>query len=371
MFETTLPRIFSWRYQWCPTWRLSTWWPSDSRDSMQRSLLRLLSVAHAERLDVTPLVANFAEEHRGDYRNRLRRLALRLADGTPLVDALEQSPDVLSDEAVLAIRFATQTGTLSPTYRYLVENHDATTDRVQSNLRQTFYYSVGTLLILVLSLSFLIVFIVPTIAAVREEFLLNEIGAEAPWAFRVLITACDILADYAPLWILAAVIVAWLVWSLPSRRFFRRFVATRWVRGIAQTRSAEILQLLSQAVEAGRPLPAAISTLARYHFDKSVREKLLFARNEIEQGADVWTSLTESRLLTPQEASALANSSSSRSRVWAMRRLADWKQNTVIRRNENVVALVQPIMTLFFAAIVLLIGTAIFGVLTEMIDVFA
>ena len=192
-----------------------------------------------------------------------------------------------------------------------------------------------------------------------------------PWAFRVLITACDILADYAPLWILAAVIVAWLVWSLPSRRFFRRFVATRWVRGIAQTRSAEILQLLSQAVEAGRPLPAAISTLARYHFDKSVREKLLFARNEIEQGADVWTSLTESRLLTPQEASALANSSSSRSRVWAMRRLADWKQNTVIRRNENVVALVQPIMTLFFAAIVLLIGTAIFGVLTQMIDVFA
>ena len=132
----------------------------------------------AERLDVTPLVANFAEEHRGNYRNRLRRLALRLADGTPLVDALEQSPDVLSDEAVLAIRFATQTGTLSPTYRYLVENHDATTDRVQSNLRQTFYYSVGTLLILVLSLSFLIVFIVPTIAAVREEFLSNEIGAE-------------------------------------------------------------------------------------------------------------------------------------------------------------------------------------------------
>ncbi len=135
--------------------------------------------------------------------------------------------------------------------------------------------------------------------------------------------------------------------------------------------AAEILQLLSQAVEAGRPLPAAISTLARYHFDKSVREKLLFARNEIEQGADVWTSLTESRLLTPQEASALANSSSSRSRVRAMRRLADWKQNTVIRRNENVVALVQPIMTLFFAAIVLLIGTAIFGVLTQMIDVFA
>ncbi len=48
-----------------------------------------------------PLVANFAEEHRGTYRRQLRRLALRLADGTPLVDALEQTPEVLRDDVGL------------------------------------------------------------------------------------------------------------------------------------------------------------------------------------------------------------------------------------------------------------------------------
>ena len=124
-------------------------------------------------------------------------------------------------------------------------------------------------------------------------------------------------------------------------------------------------------MEAGRPLPAAISTLARYHFDKSVREKLLFARNEIEQGADDWTSLTESRLLTPQEASALANSSSSRSHISgdaATRRLETEHRHTAEQKRRRTRS---PIMTLFFAAIVLLIGTAIFGVLPQMIDVFA
>ena len=34
-----------------PTWYLSTWWPGESLDSMQYSLLSLLAIAHAERLD--------------------------------------------------------------------------------------------------------------------------------------------------------------------------------------------------------------------------------------------------------------------------------------------------------------------------------
>ena len=91
MFESWFPSFAHWMRFRAARWRLSTWWLSDTLDAMQHSLLRILAVAHRERLELAPLVANLAEEHRGRYRRRLRRLARRLNEGTALVDALEQT----------------------------------------------------------------------------------------------------------------------------------------------------------------------------------------------------------------------------------------------------------------------------------------
>jgi type II secretory pathway component PulF len=253
----------------------------------------------------------------------------------------------------------------------LVEDHDDTSNRNHASLRQTAFYTIIMLVILAVSLSFLMIYIIPTFVQISEELWLQEVDVARPWPFQTLVAIWNNLSRYAPLWILAVILVAWSIWSLPSRRFFRRLVSARWAGSVAQARSAELLRLLAIAVEAGRPVPAAISSLARYHFDKSVRDKLLFARNEMEQGADVWQSLADAQLITPQESNALAQASSARSRVWMMRRLALWKQDTIARRNETVVAFAQPLVTLIFAGVVLLIGTAIFGVLSRLIQVLA
>jgi type II secretory pathway component PulF len=372
MSESPLPRkshqLFRWLSRRGPTWRVSTWWPGDSRESMQRALLRILSVAHSERLDAAVLIANLAEEHRGSRRRRLRRLARRLTDGTSMVDALEQTPDVLRDEDVLAIRFAHETGTLAATYPQMVDRFEAAPGGVYARLCQSTVYFAIVLLTMVLLLSFLMVFIVPTLNHIHAEF---GVAQFAPWPFRVLVATCDFVIDYWPLWILLGIIAVWLVWSPSSRRFFRRAVATGWIHDIAQARSAELLRLLSTAAEAGRPLPGALSTLARHHFDRSFRQKLLFARNEVEQGADVWASLVEARLLTPQESRALAQSSSDQSRVWTMRRLADWKQEQLGRRSAAVAAFIEPGVTLILAAVVLLVCGAVFSYLAQLIHSLA
>lgn len=369
MLESTLPRIASWFRSGLCRWRLSTWWPNDSRPSMQYSLVRLLAVAHAQRLDPAILVANFAEEHRGGYRRRLRRFVRRLREGTPWVDALEQTPDVLRDEHVLAIRFATQTGTLEPTFQHLINEHRSVGDRNRAQLRQTIFYSAVTLIILAITLGFLTTFIIPLLQQIQQDFGLAD--TTATWAFDSLVGVVEHIVNFAPLYLLAGLLVVWFVWSTPSRRLFRRQLAGRLVRGVAQSRRAEMLQLLSIALEAGRPMPGAISTMARYHFDRTFRQKLLYARNEIEQGANVWESMSQAQLLSPKESDALANSSSDRSRVWAMRRLAQWNQQIVDRSGETVVTFVQPVVTLFFAAIVLWIGGSMIGFLSQMIHSLA
>ena len=370
--QTIVARIRRWdpTFLTGPRWRASTWWPTDGLGAMQSSLVRILSAAHAERLEVTPLVANLAEEHRGSCRRRLRRLARRLAQGTPLIDALEQTPEVLPDEDVLSIRFASQTGTLDATYRDLVQQHDLRSSWVQGSLRQTLYYMAVTMAILVLALSFLFVFIVPTLESMIEDFGLDYSSPEL-WQLHTLVGWGKHLSNHWPAWLLGVCGIAFLVGSSWSRRIGRRSIATRWLKNVAQARSAELLRLLSFAVEAGRPLPASLSTLARYHFDKNTRQSLLVARNEVEQGADVWNSLAQARLLTASESHALANSSSNQSRAWAMRQLANWKRDQVSRRAESKIALVRPMMTLVFATIVLLAGSAIVGFLTNLIYLLA
>ena len=142
---STVMRWFSRRG---PTWRTATWWPGETRSAQQRSLLRILSVAHGERLELTPLVENLADEHRGSYRRSLRRLARRLSSGTPVVEALELTPDVLSDSAVLAIRFGAQTGTLSSTYQQLLEARPLDLSPQQASFRHLVFYWIVPIAVL-------------------------------------------------------------------------------------------------------------------------------------------------------------------------------------------------------------------------------
>ena len=74
-----------------PGWLATPWWPGDTLRVKQRSLIRILALAHREHLDPQPLIKNLAKGHRGRYRRRLNRLYRRIDSGTPIPKALETS----------------------------------------------------------------------------------------------------------------------------------------------------------------------------------------------------------------------------------------------------------------------------------------
>ncbi len=343
-----------------PTWYVATWF-GDSLATHQRSLLRLLSIAHHERLEFAPLVHCLADEHRGRYRWRLRRLAKHLESGTPLVEALEQTPDALSDDAVLALRFGSQSGTLSSAFDMLLpENQiNASAKKNQRSLRS--YWIVLAISIAIL-LTFLMAVVAPTFERMFEDF-----GMELPVTLQILQAIYNVLTEYAALWILVLVIVLGVVSSSAARRVFRRDIAPLFVRPLAQHRTAELLKLLAIGIESGRPINGALSTLARYHFDGRFRQRLLFARNEIEQGVDSWQCLTDANLLTPQQSIALATAPSNEIRAWTLRSLATRKQDLAERRTALGVTLLHPLVILAFGAIVFFIFVSFFSVLITMI----
>ena len=349
-----------------PTWYLSTWWPGESLDSMQYSLLSLLAIAHAERLDPKPLICALAVEHRGRYRRRLRLLAKRLDDKTTIVPALEKTPDALSESVVLSLRFGSQSGTLTQTYKQLVVTEKPQVDESRMMLSNARGYWVVLAGIIAFLFSMLMFFVAPTFRYMYQEF-----GAELPVAFKSLQIFWELVSHYLLFVVFACFAISWLVWSYSSRRIFRRFVADRLLGRSSLLRSSQLFRMLSVAVEAGRPLAGSLSTLAKYHFDKNIRQRLLSARNEVEQGTPVWTSLLEAKIISHDEFQALSSQSNSLVQAWTLGRIANIKQGIASERVAVRTAFLNPIVILVFASVILWICFSFLSIIPQLIQSLA
>ena len=345
-----------------PTWYLSPWWRIDSTTAKQNSLFQLLSIAHTERLDHVSLIDSFAREHRGWYRRRLKQLAKRLRTGCPVIVAIEQTPDVLSDDQVLALRFASQSGSLSQTFHQLVRTEDSQQDETKAAWQSLFVYWGVTLLVLVSITLLMMIRIAPTHSQIMKEFRMQQ----QPFFF--LKSSFDLLCDNIPVALAVAFVIAFLFFSSTSRRFFRRVVAPHLTVAPNTSRSSFMLRLLSISTNAGRPLSGTLSTLAKYHYDKKVRQRLLVARNEMEQGVNDWQSLSDAELITTAEAKALVASPDNQSRAWLLERLALAKTDRACRSSSTMLAFAHPLAILIFGCFVLFIFIAFFGINLELIN---
>jgi len=330
---------------------------------MQYSLLGLLAVANTERLDPKPLISALAVEHRGSYRRRLQLLSNRLNANTSLVSALEKTPDVLSDSVVLALRFGSQSGTLAQTYEQLLESERPIESQVLSEGKNAFYYWIVLASIIMISVPWLMYFIAPRLKKCFDEF-----DLQLPRAFRSLLIFWDFISSYALAILVSCLALAWLIRSSNSRRFFRRRIVGQLYKQNTLSGTAQLFQMLSIAVESGRPIEGSLSTLAKYHFDKNMRQRLLVARNEVEQGVPAWESLADAKLISNNEFQALSKASTNRIQAWTLRQLAAAKLNTATQRSLLRTVVLHPLVILFFASIVLWICFAFFSVLTQLIS---
>ena len=345
-----------------PNWYTQVWWRGDTLAARQYSLLRILALGHRERLDIVPLINGLAHEHRGYYSQVLSTLAARIETGSSLVSALEQTPDALSDEDVLALRLAGESGTWSQTFAELLKLRleDQQASRLRPRVSKGYWLTLLFLFYFLMTL--MLVIIAPTFKKMG-----SEMGIVAPESFLSLMRFTDRL-NLIWLLLIAIVLVFWFTWFRAPQRFFQRQVAPTLLPPVAQQQIVELYRLLAIAVEAGRPLTGVLSTLARYHFNRRLRHRLLFVRNEVEQGSDVWQGLAQSQLLRTSEAQALSQSPNRHVTAWTLRELALKRFVIASRRTAGLAALVEPVLTLLFGAFVLWVCVAFFQYLVYFIS---
>ncbi len=346
------------------TWRMSTWWLPDSMASSQVSLMRMLAIAQRENLPLAPLVSHLADEHRGRNRRRLLRFAKRL-NSLPLIDALEQTPGVLANSDILTLRLANQSGTLGESYPALLQMDHEVQQELKSDFSKSCWYFGFVALIFAVVITFLNTKIQPTF-----DQLITEMDDPASDGVRTF--ALRVLWSHSLTQALVAIVVGGLL-------LYGFFQFTRWGRSLKSTlasrllspvfslRSAHLLWMLAISKDAGRPLPNSLSTLARYHFDKNFRQNLLFARNEVEQGATVWESLAKSRIISAAEASALQSTEGNEATSWLLRKLAQQKRSKVLVMSAFCISLFHPLLVLLFGIIVLWVSSSYIGSLRDLV----
>jgi type II secretory pathway component PulF len=264
---------------------------------------------------------------------------------------------------VLAIRFGAQSGTLAASLRDSIELlSEQSTSRVPT-FRATLLYGATVGVVFLLISLFIYIKIIPEVNAILDNFDLPQ-PAPLRWSVRFAL----LMERFWWLAVLVLLVLLWSAFSAWPGRFFRDAVAGRWFRSMRELRAADVLAKLSLAAKAGRPLPGALSTLARYHFDPLTRQKLLLARNEVEQGADVWQTLAAAGMVTPTEERLLGIADRTGHRAWTLRQLAEGKKRRTRRWLGRLADLALPAMVLLLGTFVMFQALSLFVPLVRIVS---
>lgn len=350
-------------------WRMFRFWQVlTANKASHRSFLQVLSIVMklsktSQGLTPSNFFRLYAREETWVMRKRINAFADRLESGDSIANALEQVPELVSDADLLAIRLASQSGTLPQTIQTLAEQQSSIADPVESNQGSWPYFITLTLAFCVVT-SFIRALIVPTFRVMYDEF-----GLSLPQPFLIAFNPwTDMLLMAIPLLIIGGLLTLWIATKFGLMRSFRRKLGSFLSRQQHRSGIAQTLKLMSEAMQMGRPITGSLSTLARYHHDARIRTQLLVARNDMELGTNFSESLCQAGLLTNGQALALTQLETNSERGWLMDQMADQTLSGVAYRRRVTAVVIQPLIVLLFGIPTIAICLGISLVLIKMIS---
>lgn len=359
-----------------PSWMASPWWPSDSLQTKQRGLLRLLALSHRQGSDPRSMIHNLAMENRGRYRRILNRLVARLESGTSVIDALEQVPDAIDDNDLLALQVGaeydlsslksgTETDSIGETFTELLKSGESQNGGNQTIKRNLNVYFVLLAIVFLLMTNFIAAFIAPILRQIHEEFDIAGNGISQD-LMTILVDGFGASMPYASILFFA---LATFACSSRLRRFSRRTLAFLNPKTPSSAYS-HILSIIAIGINTQHSVKEAVSALAQKHPDPRMRRRLHLAET-YSSGPNPWLALSDNGIITKSQADALAHLDRSDAVTWCLREFAQNQINQASYRKNFHTRLIHPIITSTFAVLVLIVACAMISFLTEMIQALA
>ncbi|MCM2371534.1 type II secretion system F family protein [Aporhodopirellula aestuarii] len=330
----------------------------------ERALVRVLAISLRRRLNTAMMVDRLAHEFTRGPGRALRQVARLLAEGTPIVDSLEQTPRALDPTAVLLLRLAAETGTLPETLQSLVTTNgpsDPVKDLHKTSVENQLYQVAIGFMMAWLMITFLLTFIIPTFKKMFEEF-----GVELPATMLLLIA----IGDYWLLMLLLSLIFFMLLLTVGPFAFGK----SMWPFGLGRRiprAGSDLLALFAIIIQSGRPLASGIDTLSRIHPVGRLRKRLVVASTSIDQGEDAWQALATEKIIGPKTLAALQLAEDKTAQAWLLRRAARLRKSWTDLWTASIIRFFSMALLLMLAAIVMLAAVAVFMSVYGLVDALA
>ena len=285
----------------------------------QTSLLRLLAVAHREQLDLATLIGNLAVEYPGSYGRKLRRFQRWIAADSSVVAALTHNPGVLNEDDALAIQCGSETGLLQETYDDLLGHRNLSAPNVSATIvRGAISYAIVIAFFTLLILTLVMIFVVPTIASIFEDF-----AMELPQPMSILIDFCEGGSVYLPLVVLAMIVCIATVFSSEFQQFLSKTRLRRLWPTSSTQHSASLMRLTALPTETGFAIGPTLTAAAQYHPDRVCRRRLLEVRTRSASESDLWLNLSRHGLIERHYGDQIVKIGDPSVRAWTLRSLSN------------------------------------------------
>ncbi|MFA6271789.1 MAG: type II secretion system F family protein [Patescibacteria group bacterium] len=272
--------------------------------------------------------------------------------GARLSDTLGRYPQVFDDFFVFMIKSGETTGKLDDTLNYLADQKEKDYD-LTSKIKGAMIYPIFILGALVVVGIVMMIFVIPQLTAVLEEA-----GAELPWATRMLIATSDYLKNYwwsLVIFVVGGILAYRTIYGTQKGRkiidkvklnipvfgnIYKKIYLTRFARSF------------SNLITSGIPLSRALGIVADVIGNNTYKEITLETIKEVEDGNSVSTVFMKHKEV-PIMLSQMMNVGEQTGKLdKILAKLADFYAKEVENLVANLVSLIEPM-------IIVLLGGAV------------
>ena len=298
----------------------------------------------------------------------LIEIASLLEGGYALSSALNQHPKIFSPLFISLIHVGENTGKLDESFEKLsgyFERELETRKRIKTALR----YPSFVIIALVIAITILNIWVIPTFAN-----MFSRLGADLPWATKLLISSSNFFVNFWPhmlVAVVAAIIGVRFALNTDKGRYWwdKRKIKLPIVGSIIERSVlSRFAHSFAIVLKAGVPMTSGLNLVADAVDNSFMREKIIAMRVSIESGESLLRSSVASTLFTPLVLQMVAVGEETGRVDELLLEVGDYYEREVDYDLSTLTAKIEPLLIIVVASMVLLLALGIFTPMWDMMS---
>tara|TARA_R100001132_G_scaffold27542_1_gene35120 strand:+ start:26614 stop:28137 length:1524 start_codon:yes stop_codon:yes gene_type:complete len=325
----------------------------------ESELLWLLTLCVEKNIPLGPELDAYAETQTRKYRTKIELLSSRMYSGISLSTALSDTPGLVPQSAVVAIRIGEESNTLGIALRDAAVQSSKYLKNESGNPSGTYlavYVTViGTILFSVAG--FIMYWIIPKFKKIFMDF-----GTELPPMTLTVINLSEfIIANFflflpvfsVPFTLLILIHIGnYYGWSNLRVPHF-----TGW---FPRLNTPDCLRQIAQSISAQQQPQVALSSASQYHLWSDVKIRSRLVETSVNQGENLWKSLQNAKIISRSEAALCDTAERVGNLPEVLRSLAFTIEQRRTRKLKVLADLLKPVVVCFLGVVVGLFVIALF-----------